>query len=148
MFFIFDAIFISLSHQKGVWINVLCLILFIVFWQIPMASTCFNMLKLTSYSSEKHLKDKLLVAIRHGAEGFWFAWALHPALQNVIRGNEISTSVGSASITNWQRSVCTALPWSSCFHELQIQLSRTWSKRRRFQKERWFPFTCEQIVNW
>ncbi|XP_078351971.1 uncharacterized protein LOC144636654 isoform X2 [Oculina patagonica] len=41
--------------------------------KIPMASTCFNMLKLTSYSSEKHLKDKLLIAIRHGAEGFSFA---------------------------------------------------------------------------
>lgn len=42
--------------------------------QIPMASTCFNMLKLTSYSSKKHLKDKLLIAIRHGAEGFSFSW--------------------------------------------------------------------------
>lgn len=41
--------------------------------KIPMASTCFNMLKLTSYSSEKHLKDKLLIAIRHGAEGFSFS---------------------------------------------------------------------------
>ena len=44
--------------------------------QIPMASTCFNMLKLTSYSSEKHLKDKLLIAIRHGAEGFSFSWGV------------------------------------------------------------------------
>lgn len=41
--------------------------------KIPMASTCFNMLKLTSYSSEKHLRDKLLIAIRHGAEGFSFS---------------------------------------------------------------------------
>ncbi|XP_044163315.1 E3 ubiquitin-protein ligase HACE1-like [Acropora millepora] len=41
--------------------------------KIPMASTCFNMLKLSRYSSEKHLKDKLLIAIRHGAEGFSFS---------------------------------------------------------------------------
>lgn len=38
------------------------------------------MLKLTSYSSEKHLKDKLLIAIRHGAEGFSFSWGTDPAV--------------------------------------------------------------------
>ena len=51
----------------------LCYYFFFISGQIPMASTCFNMLKLTSYSSEKHLKDKLLIAIRHGAEGFSFS---------------------------------------------------------------------------
>ena len=70
------------------------LILLVIFWQIPTASTCFNMLKLTSYSSEKHLKDKLLIAIRHGAEGFSFSWAIHPAWQISARG-------GFALVINW-----------------------------------------------
>ncbi|EDO34791.1 predicted protein [Nematostella vectensis] len=41
--------------------------------KIPEASTCFNLLKLTNYESEKQLREKLLIAIRHGSEGFSFA---------------------------------------------------------------------------
>jgi len=34
---------------------------------LPMASTCFNVLKLPAYSSEAKLREKLLLAIRSGA---------------------------------------------------------------------------------
>jgi hypothetical protein len=41
--------------------------------KIPHASTCFNTLKLSSYSSEQDLRDKTLIAIRFGCEGFEFS---------------------------------------------------------------------------
>jgi ubiquitin-protein ligase E3 C len=37
--------------------------------RLPSASTCFNVLKLPSYSSEKKLKEKLLYAL-HSKSGF------------------------------------------------------------------------------
>jgi len=37
--------------------------------RLPTASTCFNVLKLPTYSSQHVLKDKLLLAVR-GATGF------------------------------------------------------------------------------
>eukprot|EP00731_Ephydatia_muelleri_P016647 Em0009g1071a len=40
--------------------------------KVPMASTCFNTLKLTEYSCEQSLRDKVLIAIRYGCEGFEF----------------------------------------------------------------------------
>ena len=43
-------------------------------FQIPQASTCFNLLKLSNYDTEKQLREKLLIATRHGAEGFSFGW--------------------------------------------------------------------------
>ena len=40
---------------------------------LPTASTCFNMLRLPMYDSEEQLRERLLVAIRQGNEGFSFA---------------------------------------------------------------------------
>ncbi|XP_047132112.1 uncharacterized protein LOC101238367 isoform X2 [Hydra vulgaris] len=40
--------------------------------KLPEASTCFNTLRLPDYSSEKILRKNLLIAVRHGNEGFAF----------------------------------------------------------------------------
>jgi hypothetical protein len=40
---------------------------------LPTASTCFNILRLPIYSSAEQLRERLLVAIRAGTEGFEFA---------------------------------------------------------------------------
>lgn len=40
---------------------------------LPMASTCFNMLRLPLYDDYAQLRDKLFVAIRYGSSGFSFA---------------------------------------------------------------------------
>lgn len=40
---------------------------------LPTAHTCFNQLDLPEYASEETMKEKLLVAIREGSEGFGFA---------------------------------------------------------------------------
>jgi E3 ubiquitin-protein ligase HUWE1 len=40
---------------------------------LPSAHTCFNQLDLPEYSSEEETREKLLVAIREGSEGFGFA---------------------------------------------------------------------------
>jgi E3 ubiquitin-protein ligase HUWE1 len=40
---------------------------------LPSAHTCFNQLDLPEYTSEEELKEKLLIAIREGSEGFGFA---------------------------------------------------------------------------
>ena len=40
---------------------------------LPSAHTCFNQLDLPEYSSEEMLREKLLIAIREGSEGFGFA---------------------------------------------------------------------------
>jgi E3 ubiquitin-protein ligase HUWE1 len=40
---------------------------------LPAAHTCFNQLDLPEYDSEEKLKEKLLIAIREGSEGFGFA---------------------------------------------------------------------------
>ena len=40
---------------------------------LPCAHTCFNQLDLPEYSSEEMLREKLLVALHEGAEGFGFA---------------------------------------------------------------------------
>lgn len=40
---------------------------------LPQAHTCFNQLDLPEYSSEENLREKLLIAIREGSEGFGFA---------------------------------------------------------------------------
>jgi len=40
---------------------------------LPTAHTCFNQLDLPEYSSEDILREKLLLAIREGSEGFGFA---------------------------------------------------------------------------
>ena len=45
----------------------------LVFLQIPQASTCFNQLKLSKYSCEQELRNKVLIALRYGCEGFAFA---------------------------------------------------------------------------
>lgn len=37
---------------------------------LPTAHTCFNQLDLPEYTSVEELREKLLLAIRHGAEGF------------------------------------------------------------------------------
>lgn len=41
--------------------------------QLPMAHTCFNQLDLPEYDSEDILREKLLIAIREGSEGFGMA---------------------------------------------------------------------------
>jgi len=41
--------------------------------QLPSAHTCFNQLDLPEYPSEEITRDKLMVAIREGSEGFGFA---------------------------------------------------------------------------
>ena len=40
---------------------------------LPMAATCFSMLKLPQYPDRYTLQKNLLVAIRHGAAGFEFS---------------------------------------------------------------------------
>jgi E3 ubiquitin-protein ligase HUWE1 len=40
---------------------------------LPSAHTCFNQLDLPMYSSQEELRDKLLMAIKEGGEGFGFA---------------------------------------------------------------------------
>ena len=40
---------------------------------LPSAHTCFNQLDLPEYASEEETKEKLLVAIREGSEGFGFS---------------------------------------------------------------------------
>jgi E3 ubiquitin-protein ligase HUWE1 len=40
---------------------------------LPSAHTCFNQLELPEYTSEEELREKLLIAIREGSEGFGFA---------------------------------------------------------------------------
>ena len=39
---------------------------------LPAAHTCFNQLDLPEYPTEEILRDKLLIAIREGSEGFGF----------------------------------------------------------------------------
>ena len=38
--------------------------------RLPTASTCFNMLKLSTFSSEADLKHKLILAVSHTGGGF------------------------------------------------------------------------------
>ena len=40
---------------------------------LPSAHTCFNQLDLPEYLTEDSLREKLLIAIREGSEGFGFA---------------------------------------------------------------------------
>jgi len=40
---------------------------------LPTAHTCFNQLDLPDYESEDKLREMLLIALRHGSEGFGFA---------------------------------------------------------------------------
>ena len=40
---------------------------------LPSAHTCFNQLDLPEYPSEEVTREKLLIAIREGSEGFGFA---------------------------------------------------------------------------
>ena len=40
---------------------------------LPSAHTCFNQLDLPEYDSEEITREKLLVSIREGSEGFGFA---------------------------------------------------------------------------
>jgi E3 ubiquitin-protein ligase HUWE1 len=40
---------------------------------LPAAHKCYNQLDLPPYSSEEELREKLLMAIREGGEGFGFA---------------------------------------------------------------------------
>lgn len=40
---------------------------------LPTAHTCFNQLDLPEYSSTEELKEKLMIAIKEGGEGFGFA---------------------------------------------------------------------------
>ena len=42
--------------------------------QVPSAQTCFNLLLLSNYSCEQELRNKVLIAIRYGCEGFEFSW--------------------------------------------------------------------------
>eukprot|EP00730_Choanoeca_flexa_P005742 TRINITY_DN12010_c0_g1_i2.p1 TRINITY_DN12010_c0_g1~~TRINITY_DN12010_c0_g1_i2.p1 ORF type:complete len:1534 (+),score=423.35 TRINITY_DN12010_c0_g1_i2:75-4676(+) len=42
-------------------------------YSLPTASTCFNLLKLPAYRSFEELKQKLLIAIRYGSQGFTFS---------------------------------------------------------------------------
>ena len=41
--------------------------------RLPTASTCFNQLHLSNFSSKERLKEKLMYAIKEGSEGFGFA---------------------------------------------------------------------------
>jgi len=41
--------------------------------QLPTAHTCFNQLDLPAYPTEEMMREKLLIAIREGSEGFGFA---------------------------------------------------------------------------
>ena len=40
---------------------------------LPTAHTCFNQLDLPAYGEEEVMRERLLVAVRHGSEGFGFA---------------------------------------------------------------------------
>ena len=40
---------------------------------LPSAHTCFNQLDLPEYASEEDMKEKLLISIKEGSEGFGFA---------------------------------------------------------------------------
>jgi hypothetical protein len=40
---------------------------------LPMSSTCFNQLKLPEYHTAHDLREKVLIAVRHGSGGFSFA---------------------------------------------------------------------------
>ena len=40
---------------------------------LPSAHTCFNQLDLPAYTSEDMLREKLMIAIKEGSEGFGFA---------------------------------------------------------------------------
>jgi E3 ubiquitin-protein ligase HUWE1 len=40
---------------------------------LPTAHTCFNQLDLPEYYSEDIMREKLILAIREGSEGFGFA---------------------------------------------------------------------------
>ena len=39
---------------------------------LPSAHTCFNQLDLPEYTSEEMTREKMLIAIREGSEGFGF----------------------------------------------------------------------------
>ena len=41
--------------------------------RLPTAHTCFNQLDLPEYANEEALREKLLLAIKEGSEGFGFA---------------------------------------------------------------------------
>lgn len=41
--------------------------------RIPQAHTCFNQLDLNEYETKEQLRERLLLAIREGSEGFGFA---------------------------------------------------------------------------
>jgi len=90
-----------------------------------MASTCFNMLKLTSYSSEKQLKDKLLIAIRHGAEGFSFSWPSYRLCftERDRRNSEISKNFALPAMIEIDAK--DRVLRDSPLDELQIQLYRS-----------------------
>ncbi len=40
--------------------------------RLPAAHTCFNQLDLIEYESKEALKDRLMLALHEGAEGFGF----------------------------------------------------------------------------
>jgi E3 ubiquitin-protein ligase HUWE1 len=40
--------------------------------RLPSAHTCFNQLDLTEYETKEQLKERLLLAIHEGSEGFGF----------------------------------------------------------------------------
>ena len=40
--------------------------------RLPSAHTCFNQLDILEYESKEQLKDRLMVAIHEGSEGFGF----------------------------------------------------------------------------
>jgi E3 ubiquitin-protein ligase HUWE1 len=40
---------------------------------LPTAHTCFNQLDLPEYQTEEIMREKLLIAIHEGSEGFGFA---------------------------------------------------------------------------
>jgi hypothetical protein len=46
---------------------------FLLLLQVPQAATCFNTLKLTDFSNEQQFRNKILIAIRYGCEGFEFS---------------------------------------------------------------------------
>ena len=50
-----------------------CIYAWTLILQIPQASTCFNIFKLSDYSCEQELRNKTLIAIRYGCEGFAFS---------------------------------------------------------------------------
>jgi E3 ubiquitin-protein ligase HUWE1 len=40
--------------------------------RLPSAHTCFNQLDLPDYPSKEQLRDRLMVAVHEGSEGFGF----------------------------------------------------------------------------